>query len=78
MQFVFTVQQGTSGWCVHQGSVPLAEGLTLGQAIKHARRAGLEQHERAGFAVVIELVTPEMSLLLAQYASKAVEAAVAA
>lgn len=78
MRFLYSVEESAAGWCVRQGSTNLAEGLTLAQAIKHARQLGREHHERTGFAVTVELVIPEKALLLAQYASRPGEAAVAA
>jgi hypothetical protein len=78
MRFVYSVEEGPAGWCVRHGSTHLAESLTLAAAIKHARQAGREQHERTGAAVTVELVIPEKALLLAQYTSREVDPAVAA
>jgi hypothetical protein len=78
MQFVFSVDEGAVGWRVREGTTGMVEGLTLGQAIKRARRLGREHHERTGFAVTVELVIPEKPLLLANYPCRIVEATAAA
>ena len=70
MRFLYSVEEDAIGWRVRHGATYLAESLTLGQAIKHARQAGQEQHERTGAAVTVELVIPEKSLPLAEYAGR--------
>lgn len=67
MRSVFSVEEGAVGWRVREGATGLAEGLTLAKAIKRARQLGSEHHERTGFAVTVELVIPEKSLLLAEH-----------
>jgi hypothetical protein len=78
MQFLYSVEEDTIGWRVRLGDTYLAESLTLGQAIKHARQAGHEQHERTGCTVTVELCIPEKALLLARYAGRSSEEAAAA
>lgn len=70
MRYLYSVEESNTGWRVRHGSNYLAQGLTLGQAIKRARQAGQEQHERTGAAVTVELVIPEKSLPLAEYAGQ--------
>lgn len=68
MQLLFSVREDPAGrWFVHAGSTNLRERLTLVQAITHARQLGRKHHKLTGDTVVVELVTPEMALSLAQY-----------
>ncbi|MGN6329403.1 MAG: hypothetical protein ACTHL5_10720 [Rhodanobacter sp.] len=69
MHLTFHVEESALGWRVRHGVVDLVEGLALGKAIKCARRLGRDLHERTGCPVTVELIIPEKSLLLAQYAS---------
>ncbi|MGN2250309.1 hypothetical protein ACFWZ1_09565 [Frateuria sp. GZRe14] len=78
MRFVFSVEESAVGWRVREGKSGVAEGLTLGKAIKRARQLGRERHERTEFAVTVELVIPEKTLLLAQYPRQIREATAAA
>lgn len=67
MRLIYSVEEGAGGWRVRQGLAGVAEGLTPAKAITHARQLGREQHERTGFAVMVELVIAGKSLLLAQH-----------
>lgn len=78
MHSIYYVEEGAQGWRVRQGATDLVEGLTLGKAIRCARQLGHEQHERTGYTVTVELVIPEKSLLLAQYATPVAGTAAAA
>ena len=78
MRFVVSVEEGAVGWRVREGATGLTEGLTLAKAIKRARQLGSEHHERTGYAVTVELVIPEKSLLLAQHPHRSMEAAATA
>ncbi|WP_157781445.1 hypothetical protein [Rhodanobacter sp. OR87] len=78
MRFVFSVEESAVGWRVREGKSGVAEGLTLGKAIKRGRQLGRELHERTGLAVTVELVIPEKTLLLAQYPRQIREATAAA
>jgi hypothetical protein len=78
MRFVYSVRENPIGWSVHRDAGAVRVGLSLADAIKYARQLGRAHHERTGYAVTVELVTPEAALLLAQYAGRTIEAPAAA
>jgi hypothetical protein len=68
MSTVYAIKEDGAGmWCICCAQIDLGSRLTLAQAIKQARQLARDRHVRSGFAVSVELISPEGAITLAQY-----------
>lgn len=66
---IYTIKADSSGmWCICRGRAHLFNRLSLGQAMTQARRLARDQHSRTGWPTAVEMVGPEGTTRLSQYA----------
>lgn len=71
MRVVYSIEEDSPGrWCIR-----VADQMTLAQAISQARKLARNHHAATGQTASVEMVSPEGSITLAQYARPVPDAA---
>lgn len=69
MSIVFTITESSGGlWCISRKSTALHTELRFAEAIKLARQMARDEHAITGLPTTVEMITPELTTILAQYA----------